>query len=119
MSKIQQQVLLDDNKTGFFCFNHQSVNVKKELNTRINRMKEHELAELTDEALLEIRKKTKTSYLFNAVLIGLFIGVAAYSTFKKGFGFFTVFPLFFVFTLVKKGQDYKAIEREVKQRNLK
>lgn len=82
-------------------------------------MKEIELAELTDQTLLEQRKKAKASYLINAAIIGVFIGIALYSTLKKGVGIITFFPLVFAYILLKKGQDYKAIEQELKKRNLK
>lgn len=82
-------------------------------------MSESELKELSNDELLTKEKKARTYYLINAGLIGAFIGVAIYSAIKNGWGFFTFFPLFFVFLLVKSGQDYKGIEREVKQRNLK
>ncbi|WP_158962691.1 hypothetical protein [Myroides fluvii] len=80
-------------------------------------MTEQELKTLTDEALIEKGKKAKTYAIINAVMIGVFVGVAIFSTYKKGMGFFTVFPLFFVFILLKSGQEYKVIERELKERN--
>lgn len=82
-------------------------------------MTEQELKALTDETLIEKSKKVKTYALINAGLIGVFIGVALFSTLQKGMGFFTVFPLFFVFLLVKKGQEYRIFEKELKHRNLK
>lgn len=82
-------------------------------------MSESELKEVSNEELLAKEKKARTYYLLNAGLIGTFIGVAQYSAIKNGWGFFTFFPLFFVFLLLKSGQTYKGIEREVKQRNLK
>lgn len=82
-------------------------------------MKEQELKALTDEALIEKGKKARTYYLINAAIIGAFIGVSLYNTYKKGVDLFTFFPLFFAFILVKSGQDYKIIEKELKLRNLK
>ncbi len=81
-------------------------------------MTEQELKELTDEALIQKEKKAKTYALINAVMIGVFVGVAIFSTYKKGMGFFTFFPLFFVFILLKSKQDHKILEKELKQRNL-
>ncbi len=74
---------------------------------------------LSDEELLIEAKKLKSSNLTSAVLIGCMIGIAIYSTVKNGFGFFTLFPLFFVFLLFKNGPQKKALEAELKQRNLK
>ena len=82
-------------------------------------MSESELKEVSNEDLLVKEKKARTYYFINAGLIGVFVGVALYSAIKNGWGFFTFFPLFFVFLLRKSGQDYKGIEREVKLRNLK
>ena len=77
-----------------------------------------EQKELTNQELLENYKKAKTSRIINAVIIGAFIGVAAYSTFKNGLGFFTFFPLFFVYLLLKNNKDFKMLEKELKSRNL-
>ena len=58
-------------------------------------MKQKELTELTDAELLEEGKKIKSGNIVNAVLFGVMIGVATYSTVKNGFGIFTFFPLLF------------------------
>lgn len=77
-----------------------------------------EQKELTNQELLDKYKKAKTNRIVNAVIIGAFIGVAAYSTFKNGLGFFTFFPLFFVYLLFKNNKDFKILEKELKSRNL-
>ena len=77
------------------------------------------MTELTDQELLEKKKKVKSSQMISALLIGALIGIAIYSTVKNGLGFFTFFPIFFVFLLVKNSPDLKTIEKEVKSRNLK
>lgn len=77
-----------------------------------------EQKELTNQELLDNYKKAKTNRIVNAVIIGAFIGVAAYSTFKNGLGFFTFFPLFFVYLLLKNNKDFKMLEKELKSRNL-
>ncbi|MEC5158587.1 hypothetical protein [Chryseobacterium sp. MP_3.2] len=74
---------------------------------------------LSDEELLIEAKKMKSSNLTSAVLIGCMIGIAIYSTVKNGFGFFTLFPLFFIFIVFKNGPPKKALEAEIKLRNLK
>ncbi len=81
-------------------------------------MKQKELADLTDEELLQEKKKIKSNNVLNALLIGLFIGVSIYSAVKNGFGFFTFFPLFFVYLLLKNGQNNQALAKELKSRNL-
>ncbi|SFH20669.1 hypothetical protein [Pedobacter insulae] len=74
---------------------------------------------LSDEELLSEHKKVKTNDLINATLIGTFVGIACYSTIKHGAGFFTFFPLFFVFIFLKRKKDNKELENELKSRNLK
>jgi len=75
--------------------------------------------ELSDQELLDKRKKIKSASIMNAVLTGSFIGIAAYITIKNGFGFFTFFPLIFVFHLIKNRMNQKELEEEIKSRTLK
>lgn len=86
-------------------------------------MEPKELAKLTNEELLQEQKKTNSNKIIHAVLIGVLVGVSIFSTVKKGFGFFTFFPLFFVFLLLKKQKDIKGfeseLESELRSRNLK
>ncbi|SHH89587.1 hypothetical protein SAMN05421866_4174 [Chryseobacterium oranimense] len=81
---------------------------------------EKELTELTDEELLERRKKTKASEITNAVILGVLIGIATYSTIKYGLGLFTFLPLIFaLFAANSWKRNSKALEEELKSRNLK
>jgi predicted permease len=82
-------------------------------------MKGKDFTELSDQELLDKRKKLKSVFILNAVIIGVFIGIAAYSAIKNGFAFFTFFPLIFAFILVKNRTDHKELEQEIKSRNLK
>ncbi len=82
-------------------------------------MTKEELSKLTDEQLLAADKSMKSTNIMNAVLIGLMIGIAVYSTVKNGFGFFTFFPLIFVFVLVKNSVKKKELDEILKERNLK
>lgn len=81
-------------------------------------MKKTDFSELTDEELLKNAKAVKSSSISFAVLLGVMIGVAVYSTVKNGFGFFTFFPLFFVPIAVQNMAQKKAVEKELRQRNL-
>lgn len=49
-------------------------------------MKQNNLANLTNEELLEKHKKLKSSKKLNSFLIGMCFGIAGYSTIKNGFG---------------------------------
>lgn len=81
-------------------------------------MEQKELANLTNEELLQEKKKLKSSNIIHAFLIGTFIGVAVYSAVKNGFGFFTFFPLFFVYLLLKNEKKSKALNEQLESRNL-
>lgn len=82
-------------------------------------MKLKEIADLTNEELLQEKKKIKSINIANAFLIGIFIGIAVYSTVKNGFGFFTLFPLFFAYILFKNGKKSQVLGKELKSRDLK
>lgn len=75
-------------------------------------------SELTDQELILELKKIKSSLIVNAVLFGVMIGIATYSTVKNGFGILTFFPLFFVPMALKNRAYKKALENESKERNL-
>lgn len=81
-------------------------------------MIEKELAQLTDAELLDKRKKVKANHIFNAAFMGLLIGIAIYSTVKRGVGLFTFFPLFFAAVAAKNTKEYRAIQNEVKLRKM-
>lgn len=82
-------------------------------------MNQTELATLTNEALLTEAKKAKSAYITNAVLFGLMIGIAIYSTVTKGFGFSTIFPLFFALLFFNNSKKNAAMKAELERRNLK
>lgn len=82
-------------------------------------MKENKFAKFSDQELLDKRKNLKTLTIINAVLIGFLIGISIYGAIKNGFGFFTFFPLIFVFLLIKTKTDSKELENEISSRNLK
>lgn len=85
-------------------------------------MKEKELTELSDQELLEKRKKIKSTKMMNSAIIGALVGVGVYSAVKNGIGFFTIFPLFLIYPIVNNSKDNKAIELKLeeilKSRNL-
>ncbi len=81
-------------------------------------MSQKELSEMTNEELLLEGKKIKSSNIINAVLFGVMIGIAAYSTIKNGLGILTFFPLLLIQMLLKNNARKKAFESELKERNL-
>lgn len=82
-------------------------------------MKQRKITELTDEELLVKRKQFKSNQILNAVILGVFVGIAIYSLIKNGLGFFTFFPLIFAYLLFKHQINFKELEKEIKSRNLK
>ena len=81
-------------------------------------MIQKELSELTNEDLLLEGKKIKSTNIVNAVLFGVMIGVATWSTVKYGLGIITFFPILFIQMLLKNNARKKAFEKELKERNL-
>lgn len=81
-------------------------------------MSQKELSELTNEDLLLEGKKIKSGNIMNAVLFGVMIGVATWSTVKYGLGIITFFPLLFIQMLLKNNARRKAYENELKERNI-
>ena len=75
-------------------------------------------AELTDEELIFEFKRIKSTLIVNAVLFGVMIGIATYSTVKNGLGILTFFPLFFIPMGIKNRAHKKALEKQLKERNL-
>ena len=47
-------------------------------------------------------KKANSDKIFTGIFIGFLIGIATYSTFKYGLGFFTFAPLLFIYLLVRR-----------------
>jgi hypothetical protein len=82
-------------------------------------MNEKELSELTDQELLDEAKKMRSNPIMNAVFIGVLIGIIIYSMVKNSLGFLTLFPLFLIYKLLKNSKKSKALEKLLKERNLK
>ena len=81
-------------------------------------MEHKELADLTNEELLEEKKKIQYNKIANATLIGVCIGVFVYSAVKNEFGFFTFFPFLLIYPFLKNGKKIQVFEKELKSRNL-
>jgi len=77
-----------------------------------------EMKQLSDQELLERHQIAKSSLIITCILIGALVGVAIYSSVKKGVGIFTFFPLFFVFLIINSQKTRKAIAAEIKNRGL-
>ncbi len=72
-------------------------------------MEQKELADLTNEQLLEEKTKIRYNKIANATFIGLCAGVAVFSTVKNGFGIFTFLPLLLTYPFIKNGKKTKVL----------
>lgn len=84
-------------------------------------MNQNELTALTDDELLAEAKKLQSFSITNALLIGFLLGILVYSFAKNTWGLVTIIPLYFVHKLVNdsKNKRYHAVEKLLKERNLK
>lgn len=82
-------------------------------------MNKTELSELTDQELLNEDKKIKPSPITDALLIGFLVGIILFSVVQNTWGLVTLLPLFLVYVFLKKGKNKRALQEELKKRNLK
>jgi len=82
-------------------------------------MTQEKLAELTDQELLEEARKMKSKSMMNAVLVGVLVGIVLYGIMKNNFGFFALIPLFLAYKLINNSPKNAALEKLLKERNLK
>jgi len=81
-------------------------------------MNEKELMQLSDQELLEVAKANKPSPLIDAFFIGFLIGILIYGAAANAWGFVTLIPLYLIYVFLKKPKKYKALQKELKKRNL-
>ncbi|PQJ74379.1 FUSC family protein [Polaribacter gangjinensis] len=81
-------------------------------------MKPEEIANLTDEELLDEFNKIKPSPIFDAFFIGFMIGIIIFSVSKNSWGLVTLIPVFLIYIFLKKSKTHKALSEELKKRNL-
>ena len=79
---------------------------------------ESEFKGMSDEELLTKKKAAKSSLILSSTLVGFLVGIAVYSAVRNGIGFFTFFPLIFVFLVARNQATHKALLNEIKVRNL-
>lgn len=82
-------------------------------------MIQKELADLTDEELMQQAKKIKSTKIFDAGFIGLLIGISVYSSVKNGFGLLSFLPLLYIPIASGNKKRTEALEKELKERNLR
>lgn len=81
-------------------------------------MTEPELAALTTPELLEKQKQAKSHNILHAVLIGMVIGIAVYSTARNGLGLLSFLPLLLIPFVKNNQQNKERLKKELQARNL-
>ncbi len=81
-------------------------------------MNQKELAELSDEELLQKAKKIKSTKLYDALIFGFLVGVAIYGSAKNGLGIFTFIPIIYLPIAAQNRKKNKALENLLQERNL-
>lgn len=85
------------------------------------------LSELTNEELMIEKKKLKIRKVINALIIGILAGIVAFGTVawflgsKKNLIAFLlpmIFPIYFIYSIIKKSKKDKDLETVLKERNL-
>ena len=84
-------------------------------------MTNKDLAELTDQELLDEAKKMRSFSIANALIIGILVGIIFYSIVKNSWGMLTLIPLYLIYKMVNdpKNKRTKDLEELLKVRNLK
>jgi len=78
-------------------------------------MKQKNLTEYSDQEILKQKKDLKTNKIINATIIGMTVGIFAYSAVKNGFGFFTFFPLIIGYLIIKNSKNNEILENEIQK----
>lgn len=81
-------------------------------------MQREDLRKLTNQELLQEKKKADGANITTAVIIGFLVGVFIYAAINKGFSFFTIAPLGLVYFFIRNKKDTKALKEEIKSRGL-
>lgn len=78
-------------------------------------MENKDYSELSDEDLKKVADKMK---IWNAIFIGLQIGIIIYSISAKKFGLLMLIPMYFIYRLWNS-KKIKSVDKILKERNLK
>ncbi len=82
-------------------------------------MTPQDFSQLSDQELLAMAKKDRSTAILNAFLIGFLIGIVIFSIAVNNFGFLMLIPLYLAYKLANnKSFDRRAFQAELKSRNL-
>lgn len=68
---------------------------------------------LNNNELLIEYKKRKSARTFAGFYVGMFLGIAVWSTVTNGLGFFTFLPILVGYFFRKAGSNYNEIKQEM------
>jgi len=81
-------------------------------------MNQKELAKLTDEELLQEAERYKKYKIYDAVIFGVLVGIAIYSSVVNGFGLLTFLPLIYLPAVGRNNTKRKELEKLLQERSL-
>ena len=90
-----------------------------ESSLEIATMTPQELAQLNDDQLIEVARQNKPSPLFDAFFIGLAFGIIIFGVATKGWWWFAIVPLFFIYQFPKKLKQNEGFGQELEKRGIK
>mgnify|MGYP001275747730 CR=1 FL=1 len=82
-------------------------------------MDQKDLKSLSDLELLQEAKKMKSTNVMNAFIFGFLAGIIIYSVVYSSWGLVTLVPLFLIYKLVNKPNQYKELKELLKEKGLK
>lgn len=81
-------------------------------------MSQKKLAELSNEELLQEAKNMKPTGIYDALILGVLIGISIFSVYKNGFDLLTFLPLVYLPIATKNKLKVKEIDKLLTERNL-
>ncbi len=81
-------------------------------------MEKIDFSELSDQELLELKKKTKRSSTTHAFMIGFLGGIILYSIGTQSWGWLTLIPVYLIYLFTRNSDQRKALKAVLTQRNL-
>jgi hypothetical protein len=93
-------------------------NIEPLLKTNSGMMEKSQLESLSNEELLKSLQQHRKMKVYDAVIVGLLIGIGIYSTINQGFGLLTFLPLVYLPIVGKNNKRRELLETLVAERGL-
>jgi uncharacterized membrane protein (DUF485 family) len=78
-------------------------------------MESTSIFELSTEELQKKLKRLKTEKIINAILVGITVGIFAFSTIKAGFGFGSIMALVITYFFIKNANKTNTLAKEIEK----